>query len=58
MMRLSCIQCGKKFFKDDLIEMFYSDNGIYFFCCKECGDKWVDTITLDQESGDLQQSST
>jgi hypothetical protein len=57
-MRLSCVQCGKRFLKDDLIEMFYSDNGIYFFCCKECGDKWADTITLDHEFEDLQQSPT
>ena len=56
-MGLPCKQCEKSLPVDHIFEFLYCDEGIYFFCSKECSDKWmyVNAQEIDLES--LQQPS-
>lgn len=56
-MRLPCMCCKESFSQGDLLEIVYSDEGIYFFCSKECNEKWVSQIAPENESESLQQLS-
>jgi hypothetical protein len=35
-MGLPCKQCKESFSPDEIFEFLYCDEGIYFFCTKEC----------------------
>ena len=56
-MRLPCMCCKESFSQGDFFEIFYSDEGIYFFCSKECSDKWASHIAPENESESFQQPS-
>ena len=56
-MRLLCMRCEESFSQGDFFEIFYSDEGIYFLCSKECSDKWASQIPPENESESLQQPS-
>ena len=56
-MKLKCIQCEKSFSFGDSVEVFYCDDGIYFFCNEYCRDNWASEVALLSESEELQQSS-
>jgi hypothetical protein len=49
-MRLPCMYCKESFSQGDFLEIFYSDEGIYFLCSKECIDKWASQIASENES--------
>ncbi len=40
-MMLTCVQCAKTFTKDDPVTVHLSDDGLYFFCTRECKDSWL-----------------
>ena len=52
-MRLLCMCCKESFSQGDFFEIFYSDAGIYFFCSKECSDKWASHTAPESESESL-----
>jgi hypothetical protein len=52
------MQCKKSFPLDHLFEVLYCAEGIYFFCSKECSEKWVSPFAFGQEPEDQQQLST
>ena len=56
-MKLKCIQCEKSFSFGDSVEVFYCDEGVYFFCNEYCMDNWASEVALLSESEELQQSS-
>ena len=56
-MRLPCMCCKESFSQGDFLEIFHSDEGIYFLCSKECTDKWAAHIAPESESESLQQPS-
>jgi hypothetical protein len=49
------MQCKKSFALNRLFEVLYCAEGIYFFCSKECSDKWTSTVAQQKESGKQQQ---
>jgi hypothetical protein len=51
------MRCEESFSQGDFFEIFYSDEGIYFLCSKECSDKWASQIPPENESESLQQPS-
>jgi hypothetical protein len=57
-MSLPCMQCKESFPLDHLFEVLYCAEGIYFFCSKECSEKWVSPFAFGQEPEDQQQLST
>ena len=40
-MMLTCVACGKTFTRDDPVTIHLSDDGMYFFCTKECKQNWL-----------------
>jgi len=56
-MGLPCMQCKESFSPDDIFEFLYCDEGIYFFCTKECSDKWVSVNAQEIDLENLQQPS-
>jgi len=56
-MGLPCKQCEKSFPVDHIFEFLYCDEGIYFFCSKECSDKWASIVAHKRESEDQEQLS-
>jgi len=57
-MGLPCKQCEKSLPVDDIFEFLYCDEGIYFFCSKECSDKWMSVNAQEIDPEILQQTST
>lgn len=53
-MGLPCMQCKKSFPLNHLFEVLYCAEGIYFFCSKECSDKWTSPVAQQKESGKQQ----
>jgi hypothetical protein len=56
-MGLPCKQCEKSMPVDDIFEFLYCDEGIYFFCSKECSDKWMSVNAQEIDPEILQQTS-
>jgi len=56
-MGLPCKQCEKSLPVDDIFEFLYCDEGIYFFCSKECSDKWMSVNAQEIGPEILQQTS-
>jgi len=56
-MGLPCKQCEKSFPVDHIFEFLYCDEGIYFFCSKECSDKWASLVAHTEESENKKQLS-
>ena len=56
-MALPCMQCKESFPVDHLFEVLSCAKGIYFFCSKECSDKWASFVAHKKESEDQQQLS-
>ena len=59
-MKLACSQCKKTLKtleQDDLTMLLHSDEGVYFFCSKDCKDAWPCTIITEEELESLKQSS-
>jgi len=56
-MGLPCMQCKESFSQDDNFEFLYCDEGIYFFCSKECSDKWASVNGQKIDLENLQPSS-
>jgi ribosomal protein L24E len=56
-MRITCAQCKKTFYKDDLHKVVFSDDGIYFFCSKMCMDNWNYVIVPSNVSSETEQPS-
>ena len=52
-MLFTCVNCKATFTKDDPAMVTCSDDGIFFFCDKDCKDKFVYPAELedDFESG-------
>ena len=48
-MMLTCVACGKTFTRDDPVTIHLSDDGMYFFCTKECKQNW---LYPPEEAGD------
>ena len=57
-MSLPCMQCKESFPVDHLFEVLYCAEGIYFFCSKECSEKWISPFALKKEPDNQQQLST
>ena len=56
-MGLPCMLCKKSFPVNHLFEVLYCAEGIYFFCSKECSDKWASPVAQQRESEKKQQPS-
>ena len=59
-MKLACSQCKKTLKtleQDDLTMLLHSDEGVYFFCSKDCKDAWPNPIITEEELDSLKQSS-
>ena len=59
-MKLACSQCKKTLKtleQDDLTMLLHSDEGVYFFCGKDCKDAWPHSIITEEELDSLKQSS-
>jgi hypothetical protein len=54
-MGLPCKQCKESFSPDEIFEFLYCDEGIYFFCTKEC--KWMSVNAQELDPEILQQTS-
>ena len=57
-MKLPCMQCRERFSSSDFLEIPYCDEGIYFFCSKECRDIWTSPRVPVRGTESLQQDST
>jgi hypothetical protein len=57
-MGLPCMQCKESFPVNHLFEVLYCAEGIYFFCSKECSEKWVSPFAHKKEPENPQQLST
>jgi hypothetical protein len=57
-MELPCMQCRERFSSGDFLEILHCDEGIYFFCSKECRDKWTSPRVPVRGAESLQQDST
>jgi hypothetical protein len=57
-MGLPCMQCKESFPVDHLFEVVYCAEGIYFFCSKECSEKWVSPFAHKKEPENQRQLST
>jgi hypothetical protein len=40
-MMLTCVACRKTFTREDPVTIHLSDDGMYFFCTRECKDNWL-----------------
>ena len=51
-MMLTCVACGKTFTREDPVTVHLSDDGMYFFCTRECKDNWLHPAeeTMDSEA--------
>ena len=56
-MGLPCIQCKESFSPRHAFESAVYDEGVYFFCCKECMDMWMSVNAQEIELEDQQQPS-
>jgi hypothetical protein len=57
-MGLPCMQCKESFSPRHTFESAVYDEGVYFFCCKECMDMWMSVNAQEIELEDQQQPST
>ena len=57
-MGLPCMQCNESFSPDEIFECLYCDEGIYFFCTKECSDKWMSVNAQELELENQQQATS
>lgn len=48
-MMLTCVKCKEVFKKDDPVSVLCSNDGIYFFCSKECKDSWAHAEVAERE---------
>ncbi len=59
-MKLACSQCNKTLKildQDDFTMLLHSDEGVYFFCSKDCKDAWFQPMITEEELDSLKQSS-
>ena len=59
-MKLICMHCKKTlktFHDDELSVLLNSDAGVYFFCNKDCKDKWFQPATSQDEISNIHQAS-
>jgi YHS domain-containing protein len=40
-MMLTCVACRKTFTREDPVTVYLSDDGMYFFCNRECKENWL-----------------
>ena len=57
-MGLPCMQCNESFSTRHTFESAVYDEGVYFFCSKECMDMWMSVNAQEIELEDQQQPST
>ncbi len=60
MMKLICVHCKKtlkKLHDDDLSAVLYNDDGVYFFCSRNCKEKWSHPVTPQNELDSIHQAS-
>ena len=48
-MMLTCVNCKTTFTQDDPAKVICSDDGIFFFCGKDCKDKFVYSAGLQDD---------
>ena len=56
-MMLTCVNCKTTFTQDDPAKVICSDDGIFFFCDKDCKDKYVYSAGLEDDFVHWQQLS-
>ena len=54
-MMLTCVNCKTAITQDDLAKIICSDDGIFFFCDKDCKDKFADSVGLEDDCENWQQ---
>ena len=57
-MGLPCMQCNESFPAGHTFEFTVYDEGAYFFCSKECMEKWVSVNASEIDPENLQQASS
>jgi YHS domain-containing protein len=57
-MGLPCMQCNESFSTRHTFESAVYDEGVYFFCSKECMDMWMSVNAQEIELENQQQPST
>ena len=59
-MKLICVHCKKTlktFHDDDLAAVLCNDHGVYFFCSRDCKEKWSRLVTPQNELEKIRQAS-
>ena len=59
-MKLICVHCKKTlktFPEDDLSAVLYNDDGVYFFCSRNCKEKWSHLVAPQNELDNIQEAS-
>ena len=56
-MGLPCMQCNESFSTRHAFESAIYDDGIYYFCSKECMDMWMSVHAQEIELENQQQPS-
>lgn len=54
---MQCNKTLKAFHDDEFLKFLYSDEGVYFFCNKDCKDKWSQSVVTEEDIGKLRQYS-
>lgn len=54
-MMLTCVNCKKTFTQGDPAKVTCSDDGIFFFCDKDCKEKFVYAAGLEDDFENWQQ---
>ena len=57
-MMLTCVECGKTFTRDDPVTIHLSDDGMYFFCTRDCKDNWLHPVEPEVDLEDARQPLT
>ena len=52
-----CSLCKKTLTKNDSVTCCYGNEGVYFFCSKECKDKWDCPVVPEKTTCELQRPS-
>ena len=59
-MKLICVHCKKTlktFHDDDLSAVLYNDDGVYFFCSRDCKEKWSRLVAPQNALDSIHQAS-
>ncbi len=49
-MEFACSLCKKTLAEDGPVAASYGNEGVYFFCSKECGDKWTIPVAPEEKA--------